>query len=69
MASAAKPNKRRREGRERREGEEVGWRKSGGGSGEGGGGVGRFQQVEEGSDQGFQKFVFSALLPWLPLAS
>ena len=35
MASAAKPNKRRREGRERREGEEVRWRKSGGGSGEG----------------------------------
>ena len=32
-------------------------------------GGGKFQQVEEGSGQRFQKFIFSALLPWLPLAS
>lgn len=31
-------------------------------------GGGKFQQVEEGSGQDFQKFIFSALLPWLPLA-
>lgn len=50
------------EGRERREGEEVGWRESGGG----GGGS---KEEEEGSSKleralvRSQKFVFSALLP------
>lgn len=54
--------RKRKERRGRSEVEEE-WRRKWGRRG-----GGEFQQVEEGSDQGFQKFVFSSLLPWLPLA-